>query len=65
MNYLPISGLLQSRFNQSKEGGDFWKFKAGKLSNLQKEIEIHGTLSILVDKIIDLHKTLTGKERDL
>ena len=56
---------LQSRFNQSKEGDDFWKFKAGKLSNLQKEIETHGTLSILVDKIIDLHKTLTGKEKDL
>ncbi|CAI8606072.1 unnamed protein product [Vicia faba] len=40
---------------------DFWKAKAGKWSNHQNEMEIHGTSSALVAKAIDLQETLARK----
>lgn len=40
--------------NKSREEAGFWKAEAGKFLNLQKEVEIHGTPSDLVDKINNL-----------
>lgn len=40
--------------NQSREEAGFWKVGARKLLNLQKEVEIHGTPSDLIDKINNL-----------
>lgn len=39
--------------------------KVAKLSNLQKEIETHGTPSILAAKLIDMQETLVGKDKYL